>query len=154
MLVQVMSVCSFEMVANKIKSLIMKVIFRNSSLVFEMINTDTRVEDAISAKTSGTWAENKTISNTYANNYTALGLITIKNGEKITFSTTVYPGNGGVKMGYAWNAEGTLLETFSGTGSSTALFTELYSNNTGNDVLIGINCKTADIDSLSIKISK
>lgn len=54
MLVQVMSVCSFEMVANKIKSLIMKVIFRNSSLVFEMINTNTRVEDAISAKTSGT----------------------------------------------------------------------------------------------------
>ena len=132
----------------------MKVIFRNSSLVFEKINTDTRVEDAISTKTDGTWSENKTISNSNASSYTALGLITIKNGEKITFSTTVYPGNGGVKMGYAWNAEGTLLKTFSGTGSSTALFTELYSNNTGNDVLIGINCKKENLNSLSIKISK
>lgn len=141
------------MVINKIKSLIMKVIFRNSSLVFETINTDTRVEDAISAKTeNGKWVENKTIST--LSNYTALGLITIKNGEKIAFSTTVYPGDGGVKMGYAWNAEGTLLKTFSGTGSSTALFTELYSNNTGNDILIGINCKTENLDSLSIKISK
>lgn len=131
----------------------MKVIFRNSSLVFETINTDTRVEGAISAKTeNGKWVENKTIST--LSNYTALGLITIKNGEKITFSTTVFPGNGGVKMGYAWNTEGILLETFSGTGSSTALFTELYSNNTGNNILIGINCKTENLDSLSIKISK
>ena len=57
-------------------------------------------------------------------------------------------------MGYAWNIEGTLLETFSGTGASTALFTASYTNNTGNDVLIGINCKTADLGSLSIEISK
>ena len=100
----------------------MKVIFRNSSLVFETINTDTRVEDAISAKTGNVnWVEGKTLST--KPNYTALGLITIKNGEKITFSTTVFPGSGGVKMGYAWNTEGTLLETFSGTGASTALFT-------------------------------
>ena len=132
----------------------MKVIFRNSSLVFETTNTDTRVEDAISTKTNGTWVDNKTISDINASSYTALGLITIKDGEKITFSTTVYPGGGGVKMGYAWNTEGTLLETFSGTGSSTALFTESYSNNTGNDILICINCKKANLDSLSIKISK
>lgn len=131
----------------------MKVIFRNSSLVFETINTDTRVEDAISAKTeNGKWVENKTIST--LSNYTALGLITIKNGEQITFKTTVFPGGGGVKMGYAWNTEGTLLETFSGTGSSTALFTASYTNNTGNYVLIGINCRTVDLNSLSIEISK
>ena len=72
----------------------MKVIFRNSSLVFETIYIDTRVEDAISAKTDGKWLDNKTIHSTPA--YTALGLITIKNGETITFSTTVFPGNGGV----------------------------------------------------------
>ena len=90
----------------------MKVIFRNSSIVFETIYTDTRVEDAISAKTDGKWLENKTIYSIPA--YSALGLITIKNGETITFSTTVFPGNGGVKMGYAWNMEGVLLETFSG----------------------------------------
>lgn len=130
----------------------MKVIFRNSSIVFEKMNTDTRVEDAISAKTDGSWVDNKTVSNANAASYTALGLITIKNGETITFSTTVYPGSGGVKMGYAWNAAGTLLKTFSGTGSSTALFTESYSNNTGNDVLIGINCKKVYLGSLSINI--
>lgn len=131
----------------------MKVIFRNSSLVFEKTNIDTRVEDAISAKTGDSnWVEGKTLS--YKPNYTALGLITIKNGETITFSTTIFPGGGGVKMGYAWNTEGTLLDTFSGTGSATALFTASYTNNTGNDVLIGINCKTVDLGSLSIEISK
>lgn len=81
-------------------------------------------------------------------------LFTIKNSEKITFSTTVFPGGGGVKMGYAWNTEGTLLETFSGTGNSTALFTASYTNNTRNDILIGINCRTVDLNSLSIEITK
>ena len=57
-------------------------------------------------------------------------------------------------MGYVWNTEDTLLETFSGTGSSTALFTESYTNNTGNDILIGINCRTVDLNSLSIEITK